>query len=53
MKRIIIYAIFAFALGTLFSCSDFLEEKPVVNKSETDFTNKEGVTQHRNVRKTL
>lgn len=45
MKRIIIYAIFAFALGTLFSCSDFLEEKPVVNKSETDFTNKEGVTQ--------
>lgn len=45
MKRILIFTIIAFAFGTLISCSDFLEEKPVVNKSETDFTNKEGVTQ--------
>lgn len=46
MKNILKYlAVAAVALGTMVSCSDFLEEKPVVNKSEDDFVNQEGINQ--------
>lgn len=46
MKHIIITIASALAvLGTAVSCSDFLDVKPVANKSETDFANYDGVNQ--------
>ncbi len=46
MKKLFIYtAIAAAVAGSMTSCSDFLEVKPITNKSEPDFISKEGVTQ--------
>lgn len=46
MKKLFIYAaIAAAAAGSMTSCSDFLDVKPISNKSEPDFVSKEGVTQ--------
>lgn len=46
MKKLFIYAaIAAAAAGSMTSCSDFLDVKPVMNKNEPDFVSKEGVTQ--------
>lgn len=46
MKKLFIYAaIAAAAAGSMTSCSDFLDVKPVMNKSEPDFVSQEGVTQ--------
>lgn len=45
MKRIFIYAaIFAAAIGSMTSCSDFLEVAPVGKVSEPDFLSQDGVT---------
>ncbi|WP_455636327.1 RagB/SusD family nutrient uptake outer membrane protein [Parabacteroides sp.] len=46
MKKLFIYAAIAAAtMGSMTSCSDFLDVKPVTNKQEPDFVSKEGVTQ--------
>lgn len=46
MKKLFIYAaVVAAAMGSMTSCSDFLEVKPVTNKQEPDFVSQEGVTQ--------
>lgn len=46
MKKLFIYAaIAAAAMGSMTSCSDFLDVKPVTNKQEPDFVSQEGVTQ--------
>ena len=45
MKRLFIYAaIAAAAIGSMTSCSDFLEVEPVGKMSEPDFLNQEGVS---------
>lgn len=46
MKKLFIYAaVVAAAIGSMTSCSDFLDVKPVTNKQEPDFISQEGVTQ--------
>lgn len=46
MKKLFIYAaVVAAAMGSMTSCSDFLEVRPVTNKQEPDFVSQEGVTQ--------
>ena len=46
MKKLFIYAaVVAAVMGSMTSCSDFLDVKPVTNKQEPDFISQEGVTQ--------
>lgn len=46
MKKLFIYAAaVAATMGSMTSCSDFLDVKPITNKQEPDFVSQEGVTQ--------